>query len=213
MPNYEIKEWNESNFDVNAIQYTSQAYQQGKYAYVSDYARLWILYQYGGIYFDTDVELIKSFADIIAEGAFMGIEQDGANICVAPGLALGAEAGMDIYREIIQLYKATSYYKADGTPRAGLVVQYTTDALRRRGLQLQNVKQYIAGINIYPNDYFNPLDDATGRLTLTANSHSIHHYSKTWADNYGPMRIWATRLLHRCLGVNTFTKLKIFIQR
>ena len=76
-PDYEIKEWNEDIFNVNIIPYTQQAYEAQKYAFVSDYARFWILYHYGGLYFDTDVEVIKSFDDIVDKGAFMGLEIDG----------------------------------------------------------------------------------------------------------------------------------------
>lgn len=76
LPDYEIKEWNEDNFDVNIIPYTAEAYAQKKYAFVSDYARFWILYKYGGIYFDTDVEVIRPLDDIIARGGFMGFETD-----------------------------------------------------------------------------------------------------------------------------------------
>ena len=76
LPDYEIKEWNESNFDVNIIPYTAEAYKAKKYAFVSDYARFWILYKYGGLYFDTDVEVIKNMDDIIAKGAFMGCENE-----------------------------------------------------------------------------------------------------------------------------------------
>ncbi|WP_394811651.1 glycosyltransferase family 32 protein [Phocaeicola vulgatus] len=95
-PDYEIKEWNEDNFDVNIISYTAEAYRVKKYAFVSDYARFWILYHYGGLYFDTDVEVIKSMDDIIAKGSFMGCEKDadkeGATaLAVAPGLGLYGE--------------------------------------------------------------------------------------------------------------------------
>lgn len=76
LPDYEIKEWNEDNFDVNIIPYTAEAYKAKKYAFVSDYARFWILYQYGGIYFDTDVEVIRPMDDIIERGNFMGFETD-----------------------------------------------------------------------------------------------------------------------------------------
>ena len=95
LPDYEIKEWNEDNFDVNIIPYTAEAYAQKKYAFVSDYARFWILYRYGGIYFDTDVEVIRPLDDIIARGCFMGFEtdpapkQNGVDACVNPGLGLG----------------------------------------------------------------------------------------------------------------------------
>ena len=93
LPGYEIKEWNEDNFDVNIIPYTQEAYEARKYAFVSDYARFYILYHHGGIYFDTDVEVIKSIDDIIERGAFMGCENEakpGATaLAVAPGLGLG----------------------------------------------------------------------------------------------------------------------------
>ena len=95
LPDYEIKEWNEDNFNVNIIPYTQQAYEAKKYAFVSDYARFWVLYHYGGLYFDTDVEIIKSFDDIVDNGAFMGLEIDGtkegSKIAINPGLGLGAD--------------------------------------------------------------------------------------------------------------------------
>jgi mannosyltransferase OCH1-like enzyme len=208
MPDYEIKEWNESNFDVDSIPYTHDAYRQGKYAYVSDYARFWILYQYGGIYFDTDVEVIKSFDDIISTGAFMGIEKALDSVYVNPGLGLGVEAQSRICYEILNLY--TEKFESS---KYGIVVKLTTDTLLRHGLELADKKQTVSDITIYPNEYFNPLEDATGRLSTTENTHSIHWYTKTWADNYGPTRIWFTRLLHRCVGVNTFSKLKSIIKR
>ena len=89
LPDYEIKEWNEENFDVNIIPYTREAYAAGKYAFVTDYARFWILYKYGGIYFDTDVEMIRPIDDIIAAGGFMGYETDpqpsSVDVCLSGG--------------------------------------------------------------------------------------------------------------------------------
>ena len=116
-PDYEIREWNEDNFDVNIIPYTQQAYESRKYAFVSDYARFWILYHIGGLYFDTDVEVIKSFDKIISRGAFMGIEEsaflDGKPM-VAPGLGLGVEAGHPFYKKMLKLYGYRIYKKSDG---------------------------------------------------------------------------------------------------
>ena len=100
-PDYEIIEWNEDNYDVNKIPYTQQAYAAKKYAFVSDYARFDILYQHGGIYFDTDVEVIKSFDDVLEHGAFMGCEIDGSSrsgIAVAPGLGIAAAPGLGLYK-------------------------------------------------------------------------------------------------------------------
>ena len=102
-PDYEIKEWNESNFDVNIIPYTKEAYEAKRYAFVSDYARFWILYHYGGIYFDTDVEVIKPMNDIISKGAFMGWEtavKKNIPVYINPGLGIGCETGNLIYREL-----------------------------------------------------------------------------------------------------------------
>ncbi|MDE6783607.1 MAG: glycosyl transferase, partial [Paramuribaculum sp.] len=108
LPDYEIQEWNESNFDVNIIPYTAQAYEAKKYAFVSDYARFWILYKYGGLYFDTDVEVIRNMDRIIEAGSFMGCETTceeaqarGGGLSVAPGLGLGAPAGSELYKEIL----------------------------------------------------------------------------------------------------------------
>jgi hypothetical protein len=207
MPNYEITEWNESNFDVDSIPYTHDAYIQGKYAYVSDYARFWILYQHGGIYFDTDVEIIKPMDDIVTGGAFMCIEKSIDSIYVNPGLGLGIEAHSSICLEILNLY--ANIYESS---KFGLVVKFTTDTLHQHGFELTDKKQVVSDITIYPNEYFNPLEDATGRLSITENTHSIHWYTKTWADNYGPTRIWFTRYLHRCIGLNTFSKLRSIIK-
>ena len=90
-PDYEIKEWNEDNFDVNCIPYTADAYMAGKYAFVSDYARFWVLYHLGGVYFDTDVEVIKSMDDVLEKGPFMGFEMLRVRPAVNPGLGLAAE--------------------------------------------------------------------------------------------------------------------------
>lgn len=213
LPDYEIKEWNESNFDVNCIDYTRQAYELKKYAFVSDYARFWILYNYGGLYFDTDVEIIRSLDDIIETGPFMGIEvpaneSDGTLPMVAPGLGLGAEAKMSFYKDVLDYYETLSFVDADGNVIPGTVVSHNTKVLSDNGLKANNNIQIISGIHIYPKDYFNPLDDATGRLFKTENSRTIHWYDKTWVDNYGPIRKWLSRIVHRILGADFPSKVK-----
>ena len=116
LPDYEIKEWNEDNFDVNIIPYTAEAYAQKKYAFVSDYARFWILYRYGGIYFDTDVEVIRPLDDIIARGCFMGFETDpapkqsGVDACVNPGLGLGVAPGLGLIKKCWTIMMANTLY-------------------------------------------------------------------------------------------------------
>lgn len=199
-PDYEIVEWNEDNFDVNVIPYTAQAYAAKKYAFVSDYARLKILYDHGGLYFDTDVELIKPFDDILAGGAFMGCELTAAQGCaVAPGLGLGASAGLGLYKALLDKYATLSFIREDGSLNLTTIVSYTTDLLALYGLKITDEIQSVAGITIYPKEYFNPLNDNTGKLEITPNTHSIHWYSKTWLE-VNPWRMKLSRLAHRYLG-------------
>lgn len=211
-PDYEIIEWNESKFDVNSIPYTAQAYEAKKYAFVSDYARFKILYEYGGLYFDTDVEVIKPFDDIVAAGPFMGFETScGRTIgWVAPGLGLGAIPGMPFYKEMLEKYASLSFRNSDGSLNLTTIVKYTTELLIAYGLKPDERIPTIAGIKIYPKEYFNPLDDNTGKLDLTSNTHSIHWYSKTWLE-VNPLRTKLSRLAHRYLGYGISKRLrKIF---
>ena len=212
LPDYEIIEWNEDNFDVNSIPYTAQAYEAKKYAFVSDYARFKILHEHGGLYFDTDVEVIRPMDDIIAHGPFMGFEIDPCPArphgAVNPGLGIGAEKGMPVYLEILKYYAGLSFINADGSYNTtDAVVNITTRELVRAGMKNTVGTQNIAGITIYPADYFNPFDDATGRLDKTKNTRTIHWYSKTWMT-VSPMRQFVSRLVHRLVGVDTFARLR-----
>lgn len=211
LPDYEIIEWNEDNFDVNSIPYTAQAYEAKKYAFVSDYARFKILYEHGGLYFDTDVEVIKPMDDIIAAGSFMGfeIDTDGKEYCgaVAPGLGLGASAGMDIYSEILEAYETFRYINEDGSQNMKTVVMYITEILQKKGLTSKRGIQHIEGLTIYPKEYFNPLESLTGRLKLTPETRSIHWYTMSWLEQ-SPLRVKLSRLLHRVIPPDVTTKIR-----
>lgn len=191
LPDYEIKEWNESNFDVNVIPYTAEAYKSKKYAFVSDYARFWILYKYGGLYFDTDVEVIKNMDDIIAKGPFMGCENEAkagampAQLGVAPGLGLGVNPGLGLYGEILDIYKDKHYILPDGSFSTDTVVTITTEFLCKYGMKNTDKVQEIAGVFIYPKEYFCPKDYVTGELKITKNSYCIHWYTASWVSPYG----------------------------
>lgn len=215
-PDYEIVEWNEDNYDVFKIEYTKQAYEAKKYAFVSDYARFDILYHEGGVYFDTDVEVIKSFEDILINGAFMGCEIDGANDtkddkrypCVNPGLGIAVAPGLGIYKEILDFYATELFLREDGAINTETVVTKTTKILREHGLQDIQGVQSIAGITIYPKEYFNPLNNNTGELDKTEKTHSIHWYSMTWLLPIQKLRSTITRPFHRLFGVDCFAFLK-----
>lgn len=202
-PDYDIKEWNEDNFDVNIIPYTAEAYKAKKYAFVSDYARFWILYRYGGLYFDTDVEAIKPMDDIVERGPFMGIEVEANEINtpkVAPGLGLGVQPGHGLYKEILDYYSPLHFLKDDGTFNQVTVVNHVTKVLEKNGLRPTNDIQEVAGVWIYPRDYFNPLDDLTGRLVTTNNTRTIHWYTRTWSDSPA-WRIKLSRWSHCAFGM------------
>lgn len=183
LPDYEIKEWNETNFDLNSCEYIREAYNCKKWAFVSDYARFWILYNYGGLYFDTDVEIIKPMNDILKCGSFMGFENMGnAEFKVAPGLGLGANPGLGLYKEILEMYNSSHFLNNDGTLNLLTVVDRTTNILKKHGLKNKNEKQTIEGVTIYPFDYFCPIDCATGRKSITSNTRSIHWYMDSWGS-------------------------------
>lgn len=212
-PGYEIRRWDESNFDIDAVRYTREAAAAGKWAFVSDYARFLILYRHGGIYFDTDVEVIRPMDHILAAGAFMGFEKSHSGIGVASGLGIAAPAGHPFYKKILDHYSSIPYLGSDGKPLSGTVVAHVTRLFLEAGLIPEDRLQCVEGITVYPNEYFNPLDDATGRLRITHRTCSIHHYNKTWCDNYGPTRTRIMRLLHRTFGVTTFSRLRRFLTR
>lgn len=201
-PDYDIKQWDESNYDVKKIPYIAEAYDAGKYAFVSDFARFDILYQHGGVYFDTDVEVIKSFKDILEHGPFMGCEIDGGElgIQVAPGLGIAANHGERIYKEIIDKYIADRFYNEDGTMNTEAVVKKTTKVLIEHGLKNISEVQEVSGITIYPREFFNPLQDSTGVLHITDNTRSIHWYAKSWMSSKSRIRSKLTRPFHRLFG-------------
>lgn len=178
-PDYEIIEWNESNFNLDECKYARQAYDAKKWAFVSDYARFKILYENGGLYFDTDVELIKSIDDIISLGEFMGVE-DKKEILVAPGLGMAMQKGSLFCKEMVDRYMQNQFVRDDGSYNTETIVSYTTKLLKEYGLKKQNVVQQIKDIYIYPDDYFNPKDYITGNINITKNTRSIHHFDGSW---------------------------------
>lgn len=181
-PDYEIIEWNEDNFDVNMVSYTREAYQEKKYAFVSDYARFWILHKYGGLYFDTDVEIIKPMDKIVNLGAFMGVENESSlenRIFVAPGLGMGSYKGDSILKELLDYYSILHFINVDGSYNLKTVVEYTTEILHEHDLKNSCKIQKCGNFYIYPKEYFNPMTPS-GIINIKQNTYSIHHYAGTW---------------------------------
>lgn len=186
MPHCDIIRWDENNFDVNQVPYTAEAYRLGKYAYVSDYARLWILYRYGGIYLDTDVELLRPLDDMMEHGAFMGQEQPESGkeqgLHCAMGLGMACEAGNELLAELLRHYEKTHYVSFAGR-YADTIVDTTNRLLATKPAEpLEDGLTYCCGFRIYPSQYLCPLNYFTGQMSLTPQTHAIHHYAASWLD-------------------------------
>lgn len=195
MPDCEIREWNEQNFDVNAHPYTRAAYAAGKYAFVSDFARYKILEEWGGIYFDTDVESVAPISDLLQLGAFMGLE-DAQPPTVSSGLVMAVEAHHPITQEMLDFYDAQAKDDSTAMLDTGIVVSGMTEIFIRHGFVRENRYQEVAGVALYPSEYFDPMDNATGRIKQTPNTRTIHRYDRTWSAQK-PLYIWLSRLWHR----------------
>ena len=200
-PDYEIIQWNETNFDINEISYTKEAYKQGKWAFVSDYARLKIVYENGGIYLDTDVELIKSLDSLLKYDGFMGFQN---NETVATGLGFGAIAGHSVMKLLLEDYFEIPFLREDGTMDLTPCPDRNTKCLEQLGMRVDGTRQDIKGIQIFPAEYFSPLDWKTGKIKKTMNTYSIHHYEASWLSK-GEFR-WMK--IRQCIGTFAYNKLR-----
>ncbi|MGM9794545.1 MAG: glycosyltransferase family 32 protein [Candidatus Cryptobacteroides sp.] len=213
LPGYEIKRWDESNFDVNAIPYTREAYAACKFAFVSDYARFWILYHYGGVYFDTDVEAINNMDDIISAGNFMGVEQQNdERITVAPGLGIGVIRENPLFGQMIEVYSRAHFLNDDGTPCLKNIVEITTAQLQKYGLRNISEIQECCGFTIYPKDYFCPIDYDTRELKITENTRTIHHYAESWVPRSTRFKNALSRLFGKRF-MSCLIRIKAFVKK
>ena len=204
-PDFEIKKWTEDNFDFCKSRYAREAYRAQKWAFVSDYARFRILYDYGGIYLDTDVELLKSLEGILKEceeddiRGFMGIERPETGD-VAPGLISAAEPHNPVIRDLLLGYKGRRFNLENGQQDMTTVVEYTTDYMKARGFNGRDELWDNDGFRVYPSKYFNPLDMNTGKVAITDDTYSIHHYASSWVDGYSKFRGKVYKVIRKHLG-------------
>ena len=200
-PGWEIIEWNESNFDVNQNGYTRMCIEQKKYAFLSDYVRLKVVAEQGGVYFDTDVELLRPIDDLLENEAFFGFETPEY---VASGLGFGSTAHGAAIEAMLREYDGL----LDGTQGVRMCPGLNTAALEKLGLVRDGSKQTVAGALVLPVEYLNPYESSTGRLRKTKNTHSIHWYNASWMDWKKKLRSTITRPLHRIFGEDCFKWLK-----
>lgn len=198
-PDYEIIRWDESNYDVTKNRYMLEAYEAKKWGFVPDYARLDIIYEHGGIYLDTDVELVRDIDDLLDSKAFMGFESGGKS--VNPGQGFGAERRMPTILEIRDNIYGDRVFRMgpneyNTTPSPILHIDY----LERIGLEKNNQTQVVKDVVIYASDYFCPVEFGTGKITVTENTYSIHHYHASWLEPEEKIIIETMRELRKKFG-------------
>ncbi|KRM08301.1 glycosyltransferase family 32 protein [Liquorilactobacillus ghanensis] len=199
-PDYQIIRWDESNYDIQQNRYMAQAAAKKKWGFVSDYLSFDVVYRYGGIYLDTDVELLRNFDDVLSCQAFMGFEENEKGYSVAPGLGFGAQKNNPTILKLRQMYDGIDFITPEGKLNTLTIPVYTTDFLLKHGLQPNNQMQTTAGVKIFPTDYFAPMDFLTGEIKTTSNSHSIHHYGATWQNATNLRHIQIIRQVNRKFG-------------
>lgn len=177
LPEYEIKEWNEDNFDLDAYPYAREAYDNRKFAFVTDVVRLYALYTQGGVYMDTDVEVLKPLDPFLHHVAFSGYE----NATMVPTGIMASEKGGKWAKDNLDYYIGKHFVKDDGSFNMVTNVITITNYMLPLGLRQDNTYQDFPGlITMYPKDYFCPKSQDDGKIYLTDNTVTIHHYAQSW---------------------------------
>ena len=200
MPDWEYRLWNEDNFDVNSTPYTTEAYAAEKYAFVSDYVRLWALYHEGGVYMDVDFEVYKPFDELLDNHAFAGFEGSKHNPVMMGVCA--SEAHGEWVTEMLKAYEGRHFIKPDGTYDMTTNVQFLTSIMAANGFQQNGKEQYYKDLHVYPVDFFCPRQ-TTGEYLRTENTYCEHKGLNSWSDRDTG---WKTSVL-RLIGQKNMTKL------
>lgn len=211
---FEFRLWNEENFDVNGCNFSKQAYQYKKYAFVSDYARAKVLYEYGGIYLDTDVKVLKPFPKSTALNGFMGFERR-AFIGTA---VLASVAGNKNIKELLNYYETHEFVQKDGSFDNIANVSVLTDIMKEKGLVLGGEQQQVDGFDIFNREYFYPKKLSDAEFRIMEETCAIHMCSNSWLSERekrrGNNKIWIeivrpTLRRLRSLGIRLIGKEKI----
>lgn len=213
MPDYEIVEWNEHNLDISANAFAQEAYGAAKWAFVSDWARLKVLFDHGGIYMDTDVQVLRRFDAFLQHRAFTGFETDE----FIPTAVMGAEPEHPWIGELLEYYEGRPFLKSDGTMDLRTNVDIiTTLGLENHGFvpngQMQMLKH---GVCIYPVEWFCQ-PKRSGRVRkITANVHAIHHFHGSWLPRGSRFKARVVRIVKDIFGsegLRCLQKLKRWFQ-
>lgn len=202
---YEIIEWNEDNFDINCNKYVKEAYENRKYAFVSDYVRVHALYNIGGIYLDTDTEVFKTFDKFLDEESFWGFEEKNY---VATS-TIGSKKGNSLIKMFLDFYNENSFNETKNNLKTSTNVQIITQIFEDLGFKMDGQKQSIENIGtIYPQDYFSPYDYINFIDKSNVNTITKHHFEKSWIPLSLKIKIKFKKIIIKFLGVEGMNKLR-----
>ena len=193
LPDYEFRLWNEDTFPITeSCQFVKDAFANRKWAFVSDYVRIYALYTYGGIYLDTDIEVVKGFDSSILDSnsAILGTDEAGYLTAL-----MMSPPGHEYFKNMLNVYQALSFYNNDGTLNLEVNNTYLQDELQKWGYSIKNEYQVLkGGIVVYPDDYFHVRSLTNGKLHITPNTYAIHWHTVTWGN-------WKTKII-KCIRMN-----------
>ena len=204
-PDYKIIKWDEENFDVNICNYTKQAYEQKKYAFVSDYARFYILKKYGGIYLDIDVEILKPIDELLEQECFCGRENN-SNF-VATGLIIAARPNNKFVNSMLNYYNEQEKFE-NGTHTVCTIASNILE--KEYDFDIDNISeiQKLDNVTIYPAEYFCGYDMIARKKMITENTYSVHHYNSSWLGPKDKIVNFIRRIVYKTIGKKNYTKLK-----
>ena len=204
-PEYDVVQWNESNSPLQDNIYIVQARAARKWAFVSDYVRLKALWEQGGVYLDTDVELLRPLDCFLGSPMFVGFEnRERIATCI-----IGAEPHHPLVGELLEEYESLSFLRQDGSPDYTTNVERMTAMLQRHGARLDGSYQYFTELVIYPRAVFSPKSLENGKIYLTKDTHAIHHFSATWM----PLRNRVNTRIAQALGPRLTQYIKKWLGR
>lgn len=213
--NYEFILWNEKNFNINTNDFVKEAYENKKYAFVTDYVRLYVLYNYGGIYMDTDVEVLKNLDVFLKHKAFTGCEND--SMCVT-GI-IGAEKNNLWIKDLLDEYKNDKFILKNGKLNTIPNTKRITDiTIKKYNWIPKNEYQILKGdIHIYPFDYFCAKDWQNGKIRITSDTYTIHHFAGSWISDKQKRRNKRRSIIKKyicyIIGENSFKKILNIIRK
>jgi len=207
---YEIIEWNENNFDINCNKYVKEAYENKKYAFVSDYARVYVLYHMGGIYLDTDTEVFRSLDGFLEEESFWGFEEKNY---IATS-TIGAREGNKLIKIFLDFYEGKSFYETSQNIETSTNVQIVTKIMEEIGFKMNGEKQSITDRGtIYPQSHFSPYDYINLINKKDEDTYTMHHFYKSWISPKDKLKSNIKNLLAKTIGGENIARVRKIVFR